>query len=83
MTRGSKESEKVEVRKELRQIIGSIAIVIEPLSTRGLAQLSKISVMNIDQILQDLGLVLDFSDNEHECIGFLHPSFHDFLLDRR
>ena len=68
-----------------RRVVGSIAILFEPLSMNALASLLKTPASGIQQadiegILNHLLSVLDVPASSAEPIRLLHPSFRDFLL---
>lgn len=66
----------------LRQVIGSIAVLSEPLSPTALGHLLSFDLEMIYLKLRHLRSVLRVSDDNNIPIRLLHPSFRDFLLDK-
>jgi NACHT domain len=67
--------------REFREIIGSIIILADPLSTSSLANLLDISKEYVDNILDGLHSVLSIPSYRDSPVRLLHLSFRDFLLD--
>jgi len=65
--------------RRFRQIVGSIVILFDALTAVALAELLGAKKWEVEEILDSLSSVLDYSQN----IRLLHPSFRDFLLDDR
>jgi NACHT domain len=66
-----------------RQIVGSIAILFEPLSGASLARLLDTPEKTIYSISGRLHSILDVPESQDTPIRLMHPSFRDFLLDRQ
>lgn len=64
----------------LRNVVGSIVILLSQLSTHSLSGLLKIPKKDIDQTLEDLHSVLDVPKDQTLPLRLHHPSFRDFLL---
>ncbi|KAF8244588.1 hypothetical protein K440DRAFT_471685, partial [Wilcoxina mikolae CBS 423.85] len=77
------EQEKEELSERFRQIVGSIVLLSDPLSVDALARLLHKETWEIEVTLDALRSVLDVSESEYGGIQLLHPSFRDFLLDKR
>ncbi|OCL03660.1 hypothetical protein AOQ84DRAFT_418461, partial [Glonium stellatum] len=75
------DEEKKEVYKNLKRILGSIVVLLSPLSAVALATLLNIPRDDINQTLEDLHAVLDIPQEHDRPIRLHHPSFRDFLLD--
>lgn len=65
-----------------KQVVGSLAILIEPLSAASLAGLLDIRSEIVDLRVRHLHSVLNMPQNKGHPIRLLHPSFRDFLLDK-
>jgi hypothetical protein len=79
----SDEQEKIELCERFRQIVGSIVILFDSLSSTALTRLLSIPAKRTDQILSLLHSILDVPENQDSPIRVLHPSFRDFLLDEQ
>ncbi|OCK75764.1 hypothetical protein K432DRAFT_307791, partial [Lepidopterella palustris CBS 459.81] len=75
------EEEKEEMYSKLQYILGSIVVLLSPLSTVSLSKLLHLSGNQVDQTLQDLQAILDIPKDPNISIRLHHPSFRDFLLD--
>jgi hypothetical protein len=73
--------EKEKLAREFREIVGSIVILADPLSTVSLASLLGISKKTVDIRLGSLHSVLSVPANQNSPVRLLHLSFRDFLLD--
>ncbi|KAF2632856.1 hypothetical protein BU25DRAFT_329647, partial [Macroventuria anomochaeta] len=67
----------------LRLILGSIVALISPLSVGSLSALLLIPKHKVDQMLQNLHAILNIPGDARRPLRLHHPSFRDFLLDRR
>ncbi len=76
------DEEKKELYSMLRNVVGSIVILLSPLSAYSLSRLLKIPKEDIDQTLEDLHSVLDVPKNQTLPLRLHHPSFRDFLLNK-
>lgn len=73
--------EKKEVYNNLKRILGSIVVLLSPLSAIALATLLNIPMDSIDQTLENLHAILDIPQEHDRPIRLHHPSFREFLLD--
>ena len=75
-----------EAREELcgilRHMLGSIVVLLSPLSAHSLSRLLDVSNEDIDQTLEDLHAILDIPEDPTRPLRLHHPSFRDFLLDK-
>lgn len=67
----------------LKSLLGSIVVLYSPLSIPSLSQLLKIAQEELDEILNDVHAILDIPADETNPVRLHHPSFRDFLLDKR
>jgi NACHT domain len=65
----------------LRHILGSIVVILSPLSASSLHKLLNITKQKIDQVLKDLHAILDIPKADVDPLRLHHPSFRDFLLN--
>lgn len=75
------DSEKDEVLKLFKNLVGSIVTLESPLSTSGLASLLRISQADIDSHLDLLHSVLNVPPSPTSPVRVFHLSFRDFLVD--
>jgi hypothetical protein len=74
--------EKEELYGMLKYILGSVVILLSPMSPYSLSKLLRISKEEVDQTFDDLHAILDISNGRDRPIRLHHPSFRDFLLDK-
>ncbi|KAH0563496.1 hypothetical protein GP486_001931 [Trichoglossum hirsutum] len=67
----------------LREALGAIVTLFASLSIDSLARLVNITAKDIDESLGDLHAILDIRKERHLPIRLHHPSFRDFLLNRK
>ncbi|KAI9771952.1 MAG: hypothetical protein M1839_002585 [Geoglossum umbratile] len=67
----------------LREALGAIVTLFASLSIDSLAKLVDITAKDIDENLGDLHAILDIRKDTHLPIRLHHPSFRDFLLNRK
>ncbi|OXV08940.1 hypothetical protein Egran_03297, partial [Elaphomyces granulatus] len=80
---GFSQQEKVTLCSMLRDILSSIVALFTPLSVDSLSWLVVIPKRRVNRVLKDLHAILDIP-NDHICVLRLHhPSFRDFLLDKK
>jgi hypothetical protein len=77
------ESEKEELCALLRNILGSVAVLLSPLSAFSLSGLLAMPEDEIHQGLEDCHSVLNIPHDKSQPLRLHHPSFRDFLLDSR
>jgi hypothetical protein len=76
------EEEKRKLYSMLRNVLGSIVILLSPLSAHSLSRLLKIPKEDINQTLDDLHAILYIPKDPTHPLRLHHPSFHDFLLNK-
>ena len=67
----------------LKTTLGSIVVLLSPLSTLSLSRLLYIRIEIVNQTLNDLHSVLDVPKDQNLPLRLHHPSFRDYLLDNR
>jgi hypothetical protein len=77
------DEEADELRFMLKSLLGSIATLLSPLSTRSLSRVLGIPQDEVDQTLTDLHAILDIPADSTRPLHLHHPSFRDFLLDEK
>jgi len=75
------DEEQEDICSMLRQTLGSIAVLLSPLSICSLSRLLCVPRKDIDQTLEDLHSVLDVPKDQTRPLRLHHPSFRDFLLN--
>ncbi|KAH8665806.1 hypothetical protein BGZ60DRAFT_529071 [Tricladium varicosporioides] len=78
---GLTNSRKDEVVQKFKEVVGTIVILANPLSTTSLARLLGIPKARVDHTLDLLHSVLSIPLNSDTPVRLLHLSFRDFLLD--
>lgn len=76
------DEEKQELYSMLKHSLGSIVILLSPLSISSLSRLLHVPMGDIDQTFEDLHAILDIPENPNHPLRLHHPSFHDFLLNK-
>ncbi|TVY12499.1 Vegetative incompatibility protein HET-E-1, partial [Lachnellula arida] len=76
------EEEKEEVYDILKRTLGSIVVLLLPLSASSLSTLLQVGTDNIDQTFEDLHAILDIPKDPTNPLRLHHPSFRDFLLNK-
>ncbi|KAF3039438.1 hypothetical protein E8E11_005984 [Didymella keratinophila] len=66
----------------MRQILGSIAALLSPLSTLSLSKLIHIPEQRLKQMLKSLHAILDIPKGQDQTLRLHHPSFRDFLFSK-
>ncbi|KFZ24680.1 hypothetical protein V502_00841, partial [Pseudogymnoascus sp. VKM F-4520 (FW-2644)] len=74
--------EKVRLYARQREILGSIAILLFPLSTTSLAKVISISETQVTQTFERLQAILEVPNDNAGFLRLHHPSFRDFLLNK-
>lgn len=77
------EEEKDELSERFRQIVGPIVVLFDVLDSSALGGLLFIEREDIDLALDPLHSLLNIPKSQDFPIRLLHPSFRDFLLDRK
>jgi hypothetical protein len=76
------DEEKEEVCKMLKHTLGSLVVLLSPLSAFSLSRLLQLSREDVDSTFHDLHAILDIPDNPNRQLRLHHPSFRDFLLNK-
>ncbi|KAH8758829.1 WD40-repeat-containing domain protein, partial [Hyaloscypha finlandica] len=71
-----------EVCDMLKHILGSLVVLLSPLSTSSLSRLLHLPKEDIDQTFEDLYAILDIPEDPTRQVRLHHPSFRDFLLSK-
>lgn len=77
------DEEREEAYYLLRKTLGSMVILLSPLSTLSLSRLLGTKKEDIDQTLNDLHSILDVPNNQSQPLRLHHPSFRDYLLSNK
>lgn len=77
------DDEKDELYFLLRQTLGSIVVLLSPLSVNSLSKVLGITEQDLCQTLEDLHAILDIPSVPTNPLRLHHPSFRDFLLDEK
>jgi hypothetical protein len=77
--------ERKKWRRLLATAMGTIAVLFSPLSTHSLGKLLDLTPTQdiMDQTLNDLHAILDIPNDSTHPLRLHHPSFRDFLLNRK
>jgi hypothetical protein len=78
---GRSEAAKRLLVEEFRSVVGSIVLLVEPLSTSSLAHLLDIPRSTIDGKLASLHSVFSVPASAESPVRMFHLSFRDFLVD--
>ncbi|OJD11510.1 hypothetical protein AJ78_07735 [Emergomyces pasteurianus Ep9510] len=78
---GLDEDEKGIMLAEFEEVVGSIIILTEPLSTSSLENILGLEKTEVDRRLKMLHSVLSVPSNQNTPVRLLHLSFRDFLID--
>jgi hypothetical protein len=81
LVRGQNEKQKLELAKEFQEVVGTIVILAEPLSTSSLADLLGILEITVKNRLRRLHSVLSVPSCKASPVRLYHLSFREFLLD--
>jgi hypothetical protein len=76
------DEEKEEFYCILRHILGSMVVLLSPLSAYSLSRLLHVPKEDVDQIIEDLHAILDVPEDRTLSLRLHHPLFRDFLLDK-
>jgi hypothetical protein len=71
-----------EVCDMLRHTLGSLVVLLSPLSTSSLSKLLHLPKEDVDQTFEDLYAILDIPKDPTHQLRLHHPSFRDFLLNK-
>lgn len=78
---GQSDREADTIAKEFREVVGTIILLTEPLSTKSLASLLAVSSEDIANRLDMLHSVLSIPTDEDKPVRLFHLSFRDTLVD--
>ena len=77
------DGERAEWCKKFKDVVGTIAILLSPLSSFSLSRLLRIPSNDTIRMLNDMYSVLEIPTDQAQPIRLHHPSFRDFLFDER
>jgi hypothetical protein len=75
------DEEKEELCGMLKHTLGSVVVLLSPLSAFSLSKLLHLPKEVVDRTLEDLYAILDIPEDQTRPIRLHHPSFRDFLLN--
>jgi hypothetical protein len=81
--RNYKRQEKKKWYKLLKTTIGTTVVLFSPLSTSSLAGVLHVRREDVIRTLNDLHSILAIPEERAQPIRLQHPSFRDFLLDKK
>jgi len=76
------DEEKEDACDMLKHILGSIVVLLSPLSTSAFSRLLQVSREDVDLIFNDLYAILNIPNDPTRQLRLHHPSFRDFLLSK-
>jgi len=79
----SQNREHQALLERFRQIVGSIVIIFDVMTTKDLANLLCLPSGKVKTALAPLRSVLNIPEIESQPVRIFHPSFRDFLLNRQ
>lgn len=71
---------KQELYSLLRNILGSIATLLSPLSVNSLSRILREGRVGV--AIKDLHAIMDIPKDQNQQLRLHHPSFRDFLLNK-
>ena len=74
--------ERKELLDTLRNTLGSIVILLSPLSVHSLSKLLDLQREDVDDSLDNLHAIMDIPKDQTRPLRLHHPSFRDFLLHK-
>ena len=74
--------EAAKICERFRHVVGAIVTLRDGLSIASLARLLEVPFQSVELCLRSLHSVLDVPSHPDQKIRLLHPSFHDFLVNR-
>jgi hypothetical protein len=77
------DEERDEQCRTLRYVLGSVVVLLSNLSVWSLSKLLQYSDEEVRQALDDLHAIVNIPDNHLQPLRLHHPSFRDFLLDKK
>jgi hypothetical protein len=76
------DEEKQEVYDMLKHTLGSLVVLLSPLSTSSLSRLLHLPREDVNRTFEDLYTILNILEDPTYPLRLHHPSFRDFLLDK-
>jgi hypothetical protein len=76
------DEEKEGICKMLKHALGSLVVLLSPLSAFSLSKLLQLLREDVDSTFHDLHAILDIPDDPTRQLRLHHPSFRDFLLNK-
>jgi len=76
------DKEKEEACGMLKHTLGSIVVLLSPLSPSSLSRLLHLPREDVDATFNDLYAILDIPEDPTRQLRLHHPSFRDFLLNK-
>jgi uncharacterized delta-60 repeat protein len=76
------DEEREEICDMLKHTLGSVVVLLSPLSSSSLSRLLHLPKEKVDQGLEDLYAILDIPNDPTRQLRLHHPSFRDFLLNK-
>ncbi|KAH6714535.1 vegetative incompatibility protein HET-E-1 [Leptodontidium sp. MPI-SDFR-AT-0119] len=76
------DEEKKKVYDMLKHTLGSLVVLLSPLSTSSLSRLLHLPRGDVDAIFNDLYAIVDILEDPTRQLRLQHPSFRDFLLNK-
>ncbi|RKK66079.1 hypothetical protein BFJ69_g15728, partial [Fusarium oxysporum] len=83
LTTGVSEDDKKQIIKDFKMIVGSIIILVNPLSVWALSQLLEVNPEVVDNRLDTLHSVLSIPPTRKASVWLLHLSFRDYLMTEK
>lgn len=77
------EQERKKLYAVVRETIGAIVLLQSPLSASSLARLLRVPAEDVHRTLYKLHSIVDVSQDPSRPVRLHHPSFRDFLLDKK
>jgi hypothetical protein len=75
------DEEKEKLCGMLKHTLGSVVVLLSPLSAFSLSRLLHLPKEDVDRTLEDLYAILDIPEDQTRPLRLHHPSFRDFLLN--
>jgi hypothetical protein len=76
------DDEKEKALDMLRQVLGTLAVMLAQLSASSLCRLLLLTEEDVKLTLDDLHSILEFPEDNTHPLRLHHPSFRDFLLNK-
>ncbi|KAH9203212.1 hypothetical protein DL95DRAFT_399572, partial [Leptodontidium sp. 2 PMI_412] len=82
MPSDSPDEEKEQICQMLKHTLGSLVVLLSPLSASSLSRLLQLSREDVNLTFNDLHAILDIPNDPTRQLRLHHPSFRDFLLHK-